>query len=173
MRSISGSVRALKSTISSMAVQDSGRKWPRSSERQARFAAATSSPTTLLNRIDEIVLFKALTLPEIEAHRQRHADELRARRDRRSASRSRAAQVIAHRVRPGVRRSPAAPVHLPGVRPASAGAPGRRRPRRCVIEVRCVGGELVSPIPTEPPGRAGAEERRRRWKRPATPSRPR
>ncbi|MEA2534214.1 MAG: ATP-dependent Clp protease ATP-binding subunit ClpB [Actinomycetota bacterium] len=88
-----------------------------------------------LNRIDEIVLFKALTLPEIERIVELMLDDLRARlADRRITPRGDRAGPPVHRpagLRPCLRSPPAAALHLPGGRDQDRPCPDRWRcPRR-------------------------------------------
>ena len=88
-----------------------------------------------LNRVDEIVLFKPLTLEEIEQIVDLQIDDLRKRlADRRMdarAHRGRARADRARGLRPGVRRAPAAALHpARGGDPDRAGAAVGRDPRR-------------------------------------------
>jgi ATP-dependent Clp protease ATP-binding subunit ClpA len=85
-----------------------------------------------LNRVDDIVLFRRLTLPEIERIVELQFDQLRSRlaeRQLRLEVTDEARRMIADaRVRPGVRRPAAASVHRPrGGDPYLPGA-ARRRP---------------------------------------------
>ena len=82
-----------------------------------------------LNRVDDIVLFKPLTQPEIERIVDLMFDDLRARlADRRMHARGHRGRPAVHRragLRPGLRRPAAAPVHRP-----RGGDPHRARPAR-------------------------------------------
>ena len=85
-----------------------------------------------LNRVDEIVMFKPLTLAEIERIVDLQLEELRERlADMRITPRRHCRSAPLHRgpgLRPGVRRPPAAAVHLPrGGDPGRSGAAARRR----------------------------------------------
>ena len=88
-----------------------------------------------LNRVDDIVLFKPLTQPEIERIVELMFDDLRARlAERQHHPGGHRGGAAVHRragLRPGVRRPPAAPVHRPrGGDPHRPGAAGRGCPRR-------------------------------------------
>ena len=88
-----------------------------------------------LNRVDDIVLFKPLALPQIERIVDLQFDELRRRLAERRITlelTEAARRLIAARgLRPGLRGPAAAPLHLPrGRDPHRPGPAARRRPRR-------------------------------------------